>query len=609
LSSSVCTLVVVAQSRGFGTGRQTAPTTRAASASTLRLIPISATAAAPAVTLVRITTGLDGGSALGDSTDASISADGRFVTFRSVASNLVADGPHSQRDVFVYDRVTGQTTRESIGADGASSNQASFTPVISAGGRFVAFQSLATNLVSPPTEPGIEHIYVRDRQLRTTTLVDVSTAGSRGSANALEPAITSDGRFVAFASFASNLVNDDVNGCGDVFVHDMATAITERASIPTPGFTVSCTFDSRGPSLSADGRYVAFNGAATSATPGSLLSVYLRDRAASQTSLVSVDANGQPFRDFAGGSSMSADGRFIAFQVSRPNSGADTGLYVRDRAAGRTLGPLPGVFITSRVSADGRFVSYLTLDHQAFVVDASSGVVTPIATDVSDLSAVAGGAVAFSTRVSKVASDADRFSDVYVATIASDSAPGAPQGLAATVFGSTLTLTWGAPASGSPPTAYVIEAGSASGGVDIANFSTGSTATTFSATVAGGGTFFIRVRAAGAAGVSAPSNEILVTIGSGQSPPGAPVGLSSSVSGSTVTLTWARPLSGDAATTYIVEAGSSSGASNLAVIDTQSTNPIFVAPGVGTGTYFVRVRAANAAGAGPVSNEVVVVVP
>src|SRR5262249_14949165 len=363
--------------------------------------------------------------------------------------------------------------------------------------------------------------YRRDRQLGTTTLVDVSSGGSRGTANALEPAITSDGHLVAFASFAANLVNDDVNACGDVFVHDMGTGVTELASVPTPGFAVSCAFDSRGPSLSDDGRYVAFNGPATSAAPGSQLSVYVRDRAAAQTSLVSVDANGQAFKDFAGGSSMSADGRFVTFLVNRPNADG-SGLYMRDRASGRTFGPLPGIFLTARMSADGRFVSYLTLDHQAFVVDATTGVVTPIATEVSDLSAVAAGVVAFSTRVSKVASDQDGFSDVYVATIGGDGTPGAPQALAANVFGSTLTLTWSPPASGNPPTTYVIDAGSASGGVDVATFSTGSTTTSFSATLAGGGTLFIRVRAANAAGVSPPSNEILVTIGPSLSPPGPP---------------------------------------------------------------------------------------
>jgi WD40-like Beta Propeller Repeat len=605
LASGPCTLDVAGQARAFGNRPASAPAARAAGSASLRLIPLTATAA-PAVSLVRITIGINGTtSALGDSSDASISADGRFVTFTSVASNLVADGPHSSRDVFVHDRATGQTTRESVGENGAPSNGASFSPVVSAGGRFVAFRSLATNLVGGGTVPQITHIYVRDRQLGTTTLVDVSSAGAPGNANAVEPAITSDGRFVAFSSFASNLIANDSNGCGDVFVHDMATGGTELASVPTPGIVVRCTFDSRRPALSSDGRFVAFDGAATSATPGSQLSVYVRDRAAGVTTLESIDAAGQPFPDFAGAPSMSGDGRFVTFQVSRLIG--DSGLFLRDRAAGRTLGPLPGAFISSRLSADGRLLSYLTTDHQAFVIDTATAAVTPIATEVTDLSAVGGGAIAFSTRLPKVPTDEDRFSDVYVATVSGDGAPGAPQGLAATVFGSTLTLTWTAPASGTP-TAYVIEAGSATGAMDVANFSTGSTATTFSATVAGGGTFFIRVRAANAAGVSPPSNEILVTIGSAQPPPGAPIALAASVSGSTVTVTWARPLSGGAPATYIVEAGSSSGASNLAVIDTQSTAPVLVAPGVGAGTYFVRVRAANASGVGPPSNEVVVVV-
>jgi Tol biopolymer transport system component len=426
LTASLCTLDVLAQSRGFGARPQTSPTTRAASTAAVRLIPLTATAAAPAISLVRITTGVSGTtSALGDSSDTSVSADGRFVTFTSVASNLVADGPHGNRDVFVYDRVTGQTTRESLGVNSAASNAASFAPVISSGGRFVAFRSLATNLISPSPEPGIAHIYVRDRQLGTTTLVDSSSAGFRGNGSAQDVAITADGRWVAFASLATNLVPVDSNACGDVFLHDLSSGITEVASVPTPGFTQSCVFDSRHPSVSADGRFVAFDGSATSAAPGSQLSVYLRDRAAGVTTIESVDANGQPIRDFAGSPSMSADGRLVSFQVNRP-SGEGTGLYIRDRVAGRTLGPVDGVFLSSHMSADGRFVSYLALDHEAFVIEVSTGVVTPIATEVSDLSAVAGGAVAFSTRVPKVAGDEDLFSDVYVASLAGSGAPGVP---------------------------------------------------------------------------------------------------------------------------------------------------------------------------------------
>ncbi|HJZ73983.1 MAG TPA: hypothetical protein VKE51_19725, partial [Vicinamibacterales bacterium] len=374
--------------RGSGTARViSAALAPARSATALRFISQASTAAAPSIAFFRITTGLNGTGALGDSGDASLSADGRFVTFTSDASNLVADPRHgSIKDVYVYDRATAQTTRESLGPSGAPATGASFAPVISTGGRFVAFWSVATDLVAPETEPGVSHVYVRDRQLAATTLVDVSSGGARGSGNAYQPAISSDGRFIAFWSLASNLVADDLNGCGDVFVRDLAAGTTERVSIPTPGFAPPCTFDSRDPSISADGRFVAFDGAATSAAPGSQLAVYVRDRATATTSLVSIDANSQPFRDFAFAPSINADGRFVVFQVNRPAGGS--GLYMRDRAAGSTLGPLPGQFLSAHASADGRFVSYLTLDHDAFVIDAATGAVTAIATLASDVSAV-----------------------------------------------------------------------------------------------------------------------------------------------------------------------------------------------------------------------------
>jgi hypothetical protein len=600
---------VGAQSRGFGTA-SSAPSSAprvgnaAARSTTLRLIPRTSTAAAPAIGFVRITTGIDGGQANDASFRPWLSGDGRYVAFESDASNLVSGDTNGLRDIFVYDRATGQTTRESLGPGGVQSNDGNASSDINGDGRFVVFRSTATNLVSGGTQPFTRHAYVRDRQLGTTTVADVSTNGMPGNANAIDAAISSDGRFVAFSSLASNLVAGDTNQCEDVFVHDMFTGATERASVSSIiGAEASCVLGSGHPAISADGRFVAFDSDARNFSAVSE-GVYVRDRATGVTTLESIGPDGRPLSS-ALADSISGDGRFVLFRAVGTAPGI--ALYLRDRAAGQTLGPVAGV-VASHLSGDGRFVSYANDVRQAFVVDLATGSFIPIANDAPDITAVAGGTVAFSSQVAQEPGDTNRTSDIYVATATSAAVPGVPRDLAATVFGSTLTLTWNPPVSGDPPAAYVIEAGSMSGGVDVANFSTGSTATTFSATVAGGGTFFIRVRAANAAGVSPPSNEILVTIGSALSPPGPPIALSSSVSGSTVTLTWARPLSGGAATTYIVDAGSAPGVSNLASIDTQSAAPSFVAPGVGPGTYFVRVRGANAGGAGPPSNEIAVVV-
>lgn len=188
------------------------------------------------------------------------------------------------------------------------------------------------------------------------------------------------------------------------------------------------------------------------------------------------------------------------------------------------------------------------------------------------------------------------------------SVPRPPTDLTFTLVGSTLTLNWTAPSAGAAPTTYVIEAGTTPGGVDVANFQTGSLATSFSAFVGGSATFFIRVRAANFYGPSDPSNEITVIVGGTANPPNAPQGLSASVSGSDVTLTWNAPVGGGTVSTYIIEAGSSPGASNLASFSTGSTATSFFAPGVGAGTYFVRVRASNAGGTSAPSNEVVIIV-
>lgn len=185
-----------------------------------------------------------------------------------------------------------------------------------------------------------------------------------------------------------------------------------------------------------------------------------------------------------------------------------------------------------------------------------------------------------------------------------------PTNLTATVSGSSVTLAWQAPTAGARPTAYVLEAGSRSGEADIAASDTGSPATTLVAANVPAGTYFVRVRAQTTGMTGAASNEITVVVGGTcAGPPGPPSGLVSTVSGSTVTLSWQAPNGGCPATAYIIEAGSAQGLSNLASAGTGSVATTFSATGVGSGTYFVRVKSANPAGTGPPSNEVVLTVP
>jgi hypothetical protein len=184
--------------------------------------------------------------------------------------------------------------------------------------------------------------------------------------------------------------------------------------------------------------------------------------------------------------------------------------------------------------------------------------------------------------------------------VAGLTAPGAPGSLVATSTGSSVTLTWTAPTSGDPVLAYTIEAGSSSGAANLASFSTGNSATTFSATGVGSGSYYVRVRATNTAGTSAPSNEALLVVGC--SLPGAPSGLREvSNSGGTVVLSWTA--ASGSPTSYIVQAGSTFGAANLANSDLGSAATTLTATGVGPGQYYVRVRAKNACGTGNPSNE------
>jgi hypothetical protein len=195
--------------------------------------------------------------------------------------------------------------------------------------------------------------------------------------------------------------------------------------------------------------------------------------------------------------------------------------------------------------------------------------------------------------------------------------PGPPTNLTASATGSTVTLSWSAPAVTSPlmermtfgpPATYIIEAGSATGAANLANFSTGNLATSMSASGVANGTYFVRVRAANAVGVSGPSNEVPLTVGQALTPPGPPGNLVAAATGSTVTLSWAAPASGGAPTTYVVEAGNATGLANLAAFPTGNLATVLSAPGVANGTYYVRVRAGNAAGISSPSNEAQVTV-
>jgi Tol biopolymer transport system component len=260
---------------------------------------------------------VDGGgnAANGQSEQPAISADGRFVAFRSPASNLVPGDTNDAHDVFVHDRQTGATERVSVDEAGNEGNAFSSEPAISTDGRFVAFFSDSSNLVADDTN-GQFDVFVHDRQTGATERVSVDGVGAQGNSSSYRAAISADGRLVSFNSDATNLVPDDTNGRGDVFVHDRQTGATERISVGGGG--AQGDNDSYDPAISSDGRFVVFDSWASNLVPGDVADTYdvfVHDRQTGATERVNVDGSGAGANgfSFSGSNAISADGGLVAF--------------------------------------------------------------------------------------------------------------------------------------------------------------------------------------------------------------------------------------------------------------------------------------------------------
>lgn len=290
----------------------------------------------------------------------SLSGDGGLAVFSSDATNLVGRDRNSESDVFVRDRMRGTTERVSVTTSGREANGLSFGPAVSVDGRFVAFLSQAPNLARMPRRRTGRFVYVRDRVARRTVRVDVTSSGEGGRGSAwAPPSISADGRFVAFTSDAANLVPGDHDDNADAFVHDMLTGSTTSVSLG-PEANREYEF-SVATAISGDGRYVLVISESPLA-PGSISdtsNAYLHDRLDGTT--IWLGASGADIFDAARGA-VSADGSVVAFE----QRGGLSGVVVWDRAS-RTIGCLSCWDRTggatwdavSGMSADGRRVAFV----------------------------------------------------------------------------------------------------------------------------------------------------------------------------------------------------------------------------------------------------------
>jgi hypothetical protein len=185
-------------------------------------------------TLVRASTSATGAQASGESLDASISADGRYVAFESSAEDLVPGDDNGRTDVFVKDLQTGATELVSLSSGGVQGDGTCQTPALSPDGRFVVFTFFGTNLVPGDTN-GVGDAFLRDRQNGTTERVSLGSGGGQANGTAWEPRVSDDGRFVAYADNAPNLVPYDLNGTTDVFLRDRQPVLPAFTSLCDPG--------------------------------------------------------------------------------------------------------------------------------------------------------------------------------------------------------------------------------------------------------------------------------------------------------------------------------------------------------------------------------------
>ena len=338
--------------------------------------------------LVSRASGPKGANANLTSAAASMSADGRFVAFMSAATNLHPADLDSVADIYVRDLLTDTTilVSRATGPAGAKGNVGSDSPVITPDGRYVAFHSQSSNL-DPADRDTVLDVYVRDLQAQTTALVSRATGagGAKGNADSIYPDVSDDGRFVAWESRATNLDPADTDNSRDVFVRDTETETTELISRASgaagpKGSYANGNLGSANAHMSGDGRKVAFSSNATNLDPRDTSTgddVYVRDRDLDVTTLESVAAGAQGIVKADGATAptfLSRDGRFLGLRSTASNLDPDDpspgeSAYVRDlgearvvlasRAAGAGGANGNGnSSVPTAISADGRFVAF-----------------------------------------------------------------------------------------------------------------------------------------------------------------------------------------------------------------------------------------------------------
>jgi Tol biopolymer transport system component len=441
----------------------------------LALVPALANASIDDTTLINRADGVAGEAANGDAgTAPAISGDGRFVAFVSGADNLSAADNDSVQNVFLRDTQAQTTTliSRTTGPDGPGADADSFTPSLSSDGRYVAFASLATNLSDQDADP-TRDIFVRDTLMETTTLVsraDISVGEAAGAGHSFNPSIDDSGNLVAFDSASDNLSPDDTDGTSDVYVRNISAGTTTLVSRANGGSGANApgNGNSRRPSISANGQRVAFESEADNLSADdndAVRNIYVREPRFQFTQHVSrTTATGfvsEPADGDSTGATLSSDGSVVTFMsVARNLSTVNPASQAPEvfkrkitaeettlvsRAAGADGAPANRASFRARPSADGRYIVFASIGdnlsdqdgplNDVFVRDTVENR-TALVSRAAGASGAAGAGNSFSPAISgsgllvAFCSDADNLSaqdnDAYVNVFTRELAAGLP---------------------------------------------------------------------------------------------------------------------------------------------------------------------------------------
>jgi Tol biopolymer transport system component len=331
----------------------------------------------------RVSIGTSGTQGNDHSYGGVLSGDGRYIAFWSGASNIVAGDTNGAGDVFVRDVSTDTTARASLSDTDGQANGYSQTPSMSFDGRYVAFVSGATNLIGPVLN-GAQHVFVRDTQSGTTTLASKDANGVQGNDSSYYPKISGDGRFVSFQSFATNLVPGDTNGLADVFVHDLLMGGTERISVDSAENAANGTSGgvANGNDINFDGRFVVFQSSANNLVAGDTnnhIDIFIRDRLIGTTGRLSVPTGGGQSNGDSEYPQVTEDGRYVLFGAQASNlvpgdTNGQPDVYLMDRSTEIVLRVSLGAAGSQVVGASGTGATsggggVIAFDSSAIIVD------------------------------------------------------------------------------------------------------------------------------------------------------------------------------------------------------------------------------------------------